>query len=133
MKYLLDTDTLSVAARDGSAQLKARLGAVPARDVVLSAIAVGEIEFGLARNALPDRILSRIATLRAGFRVLAVDEPVAGAYGRLRQELQRRGTPIGPNDMWIAAHALVAGLTLVSGNEREFTRVPGLKVENWLR
>ncbi len=133
MKYLLDTDTFSVAARDGSAQLKARLGAVPAHDIALSAIAVGEIEFGLARNAPPERIRLRIAALRSSFRVLPVDEPVAGAYGRLRQDLQRRGTPIGPNDMWIAAHALVAGLTLVSGNEREFTRVPGLKVENWLR
>ena len=133
MKFLLDTDTFSVAARDGSQPLRQRLAQVATQDIALSAIALGEIEFGLARHTPPERIVRRIATLRASFQVMAVGDSVAAVYGTLRQDLQRRGTPIGPNDMWIAAHALAENLTLVTGNEREFSRVPGLRIENWLR
>ena len=133
MKFLLDTDTFSIAARDGSASLRRRLELQAPEDIALSAVTVGEIEFGLARHSPAPRTAARVAAMRSSFRVLALDEAAAVIYGRLRQALNSRGTPIGPNDFWIASHAIAAGLILVSGNTREFARVPGLMVENWLR
>ena len=68
-----------------------------------------------------------------GVPALELPAEAAEHYGEIRAVLQRKGAPIGPNDLWIAAHARAAGLVLVSNNEREFKRVPGLKVENWAR
>ena len=65
--------------------------------------------------------------------LLGLLEDVVAHYARVRAYLEKRGTPIGPNDLWLAAHALCTDLTVVTGNEREFKRVPGLRVENWLR
>lgn len=133
MKFLLDTDTFSVAAREGSAALHKRLEGESLDNLALSVITVGEIEFGLAKRMPPARIAARIAAMRQSFRVLAVNEAAAAAYGRLRQSLHSQGISIGPNDLWIAAHALSENLTVVTGNVREYIRVPGLRVENWLR
>ena len=133
MKFLLDTDTFSVAAREGSAALHQRLEGESLDNLALSVVTVGEIEFGLAKRMPPARIATRIASLRHSLRVLHINEAVAVAYGRLRQGLQSRGINIGPNDLWIAAHALAEDLTVVTGNVREYSRVPGLRVENWLR
>jgi tRNA(fMet)-specific endonuclease VapC len=133
VKFLLDTDTFSVAARDGSAELLSRLEGESLDDIALSVVTVGEIEFGLSKRMPPPRIAARIVAMRQSFRILTLDERAASAYGRLRQQLQSQGIPIGPNDLWIAAHALSEDLTVVTGNTREFARVPGLRVENWLR
>ena len=64
---------------------------------------------------------------------MALEAPVDAIYGDLRADLERRGIGIGANDLWIAAHTLSLGLTLVTANQREFARVPGLTIENWLR
>ena len=133
MSYLLDTDVFSVAARDNCEPLRERLGQVPWRDLALSAITAGEIEFGLARHRPTARVFERLQLLRATIQVMDLNDSVAREYGRLRHLLAQAGTPIGPNDVWIAAHALTEKRTLVTGNEREFRRVPGLLVENWMR
>jgi tRNA(fMet)-specific endonuclease VapC len=132
VRFLLDTDTFSVAARDPYSRVQAKLASIPMNDIGISAITAGEIEFGLAKKLPGPVIASRVAAMRVAFRVLAVDEGVARRYGHLRDELRKSGTPIGPNDLWIAAHALSLNLTLVSNNTREFRRVPELKLENWL-
>ena len=88
-----------------------------------------EIAFGFARQ--PSRALERqTAKILRGIQILDLDEAAASAYGSIRAELERVGTPIGANDMWIAAHALALDATLLTANEREFRRVPGLRVEN---
>ena len=133
MKFLIDTDVFSIAARDSSNALRDRLQHLPVTDIALSAITVGEIEFGLAKQRPRPATVARIEALRQALQVLAIDQTVAKQYGRLRDELRRIGKPIGPNDLWIAAHALSANLTLVTGNELEFRRVPTLRVENWMR
>ena len=133
MKFLIDTDVFSVAARNTNRALRDRIAHLPVTDIVLSVITLGEIEFGLAKHRPRPATVARIDTFRQALQVLAIDEAVARRYGRLRDALGRTGKPIGPNDLWIAAQALSADLTLVTGNEHEFRRVPELRVENWLQ
>lgn len=79
------------------------------------------------------RLMARIDAALSALGVLPLEPPVDRLYGELRVELERRGLPIGGNDMLIAAHAMALRYTLITDNEREFSRVPGLQVENWLR
>lgn len=133
MKYLLDTDTLSQIARGRHAGVAQRAGQHSTADMAVSVITVGELRYGFALSGAASRLQLRTEALLEGMACLSVDDLVAAEYGKLRAYLQKRGRPIGPNDQWIAAQALAAGLTLVTGNTREFMRVPDLKVENWLR
>lgn len=131
-RFLLDTNALSHALNDPFGTVARKLLESGFDRVALSAIVAGEVEFGLAKRPSPRR-----EAIYRGFvarkPILPVDERVPEHYGRVRAHLDQRGTPIGSNDLWIAAHALAENLTLVTDNDREFTRVPGLRVENWLR
>jgi tRNA(fMet)-specific endonuclease VapC len=133
MSYLLDTDTFSMIAKQRSDAAERRLHALAEGDVAISVITWAEVQFGLALNPLHARVLRRIEALASVVRALPIGLDVVPHYARLRALLLRKGTPIGPNDLWLAAHALSANLTLVTGNEREFRRVPKLRVENWLQ
>ena len=133
MKYLLDTDTFSHIAREASVALMTKVRSVALGELAVSVISRGEIEYGLAANAPKRDTLERSLALLGLMTTLDLPAAAAPRYRDLRVHLKRQGTPIGPNDMWIAAHALAQDLTVVTNNEREFTRVPGLKVENWLR
>ena len=75
---------------------------------------------------------AQLEAVLAALEVLPFEEPADRRYGELREHLERQGTPIGPNDVLIAAHALALGLAVVTDNVREFSRVPGLHIENWL-
>jgi tRNA(fMet)-specific endonuclease VapC len=133
VKYLLDTDMLSFIAREASAPLMERVHTVAQSDLAISVVTRGEAEFGLAARP-PKRVtLDRMRALLHMLPTLALSETAVPHYVALRRKLERSGTPIGANDMWIAAHALSDGMTLVTNNEREFRRVPGLQIENWLR
>jgi tRNA(fMet)-specific endonuclease VapC len=83
-------------------------------------------------NKGSERLSLQVEAILSALSILPLEEPVDVRYAELRQGLERSGTPIGGNDMLITAHALALGLTLVTGNLREFARVPGLNVENWL-
>jgi tRNA(fMet)-specific endonuclease VapC len=132
VKYLLDTDTLSYVSRGEHPALTARVFSSPPEDLAMSVVSRGEAEFGL-RAAPPRRETERrMRGLLASLQCLTVTEAVAMEYGDIRCALQRAGTPMGPNDMWIAAHARSLGLTVVTHNTREFSRVARLKVEDWL-
>jgi len=133
VKYLLDTDTFSEMARGRNPALEAHLAHRSLADMALSAITVGEVQFGLLGLPLATRLLARTRELLAGIACLSVDQAVALRYGEVRAYLARSGQPIGPNDHWIAAHASSLDLTLVTGNIGEFSRVPKLRLENWLR
>jgi tRNA(fMet)-specific endonuclease VapC len=133
VKYLLDTDTLSFVARGEHEALTRRFLNSAPEDLAMSVISRGEAEYGL-HSPTPRRDTERrMRGLLAIVQCLPVTDEVAVEYGDIRSALQRAGTPIGPNDMWIAAHARSLGLTVVTNNEREFRRVPGLAVENWTR
>lgn len=105
----------------------------PRADLRLSAIVLGELEFGAEKSAYVERNRSRLADLVRRLPVIGVDAGTALPYGRIRADLERQGAPIGANDLWVAAQALQAGTVLVTDNLREFQRVPGLTLENWLK
>ena len=131
MKYLLDTDTFSGLVRSSNAGLLERIRAVALTDMSISVVTRGEVLFGCALTPLKAHTLQRIQHFLNGIESLAMPLEAAPHYAQIRAHWQRKGTPIGPNDLWIAAHALATGRTLVTNNVREFKRVPGLAVENW--
>lgn len=130
--YLLDTNIISQLVRDPQGVVQSRIMAVGEDKVVTSIVVAGELRFGAERRGSPG-LTARIETVLQLIPVLPLGDQVDVRYGRLRADLERRGQVIGSNDMLIAAHALAVGATLVTDNIREFERVAGLLVENWLR
>jgi tRNA(fMet)-specific endonuclease VapC len=100
-------------------------------DVCVSAVTLGELECGVAKSAEPERNRLALVEFMTPIAVLPYGDAIAPVYGRIRAHLEAKGTPIGSLDTLIAAHALALDLTLVTTNEREFRRVPGLRVVNW--
>ncbi len=129
--YLLDTNIL-IAALKGHPAVRARLESTPLDSLRLSTVVLGELEFGAEKSAYTERNRNRLAELTRRLPLLGLDAETAACYGRIRSHLERLGTPIGVNDLWIAAQAQRHGATVVTDNLREFERVPGLGVENWL-
>lgn len=133
--YLLDTNIISHMMREPAGRVSQRFAEVAAMDLtqgmVTSMVVLCELTFGLQRrpNGRLHDALDRILT---ALEVLAFDNDAVPHYAQLRATLEHNGTPIGPNDMLIAAHALAVGATLVTA-DAEFARVPGLLVENWLQ
>ena len=132
MMYLLDSNMLSRLSSDPRGPISRKIETHGAENVVTSTIVAGEVEFGLELKKSEKLRRNMEAVLRS-IKVAPLEEAACGYYGKLRAELKTKGTPIGPNDLWIAAHALALDATLVTANESEFSRVPGLKIENWLR
>jgi tRNA(fMet)-specific endonuclease VapC len=131
VSYLLDTDTFSSIAMERSPAAALRLDEIAEGDVAISVVTLAEIRFGIAIKPPRAHTLARIEVLLRLVRSLPLGLNAVPHYATIRSHLQRKGTPIGPNDLWLAAHALAEDLTLVSGNQREFKRVPTLRVENW--
>lgn len=131
MRYLLDTN-IFIAALKAVPAARRRLETLPASAILLSPVVLGELETGVEKSAQVERNRARLAAIVASLEVPPLDASVSAAYAQLRSRLGKQGTPIGANDLWIAAHALVLGATLVTDNVREFSRVDGLTVENWL-
>lgn len=129
--YLLDTNIL-IAAMKGHPDVRERLEAEQISALRLSAIVIGELEFGAEKSAYGERNRARLAALTQSLPLVGIDQDAIRHYARIRALLERQGTPIGANDTWIAAQALAINAVLVTDNEREFSRVPGLTVENWL-
>lgn len=131
MLFLLDTNIL-IAALKGQPQVRERLETLPFNDMRLSAIVLGELEFGAEKSAHGERNRAHLATLAQRLPLVGIDAATTRHYAQVRALLERQGTPIGANDTWIAAQTLAIKATLVTDNEREFSRVPGLLLENWL-
>ena len=129
--YLLDTNIL-IAALKGHPKVRQRLEDMPLGALRLSAIVLGELEFGAEKSAQGVRNRASLEALARRLPLVGIDHDTTRRYAQVRALLERRGTPIGANDTWIAAQALAIDATLVTDNEREFSRVPGLRLENWL-
>jgi tRNA(fMet)-specific endonuclease VapC len=128
---MLDTDTASYIMNKYSLNVIQRLQTEQLGTVCISAISGSELEYGVEVSPRKEKDLN---SLRVFLRhVAALDYPSGAAldYAQIRAFLKARGTPIGAHDLLIAAHARYLGLTLVTNNTREFSRVPGLKIENW--
>ena len=131
--YLLDTNIVSFAFRDRPPKVLSRLAQKQSSELAISAITLAELRFGADKSSAARRYHALIDTFVVRVPALPFDVAAATAYGRLRASLASRGTPIGPLDTLIAAHALSLGATLVTNNLREFRRVEGLIIEDWTR
>jgi tRNA(fMet)-specific endonuclease VapC len=101
-------------------------------EAAISVVTFGELSYGVEKNAQSGVSFERLAELTTLLPVLPLTVEAAKSYGMIRAELERRGRMIGSNDLWIAAHAKAEGLTLVTNNQKEFRRVSGLKLQNWV-
>jgi tRNA(fMet)-specific endonuclease VapC len=134
MRYLLDTNIVSYFLREASPALNQRILDSSPDTLAISIISAGELRYGLSKLPHSKRAAELARHLTAVFNAISVQPLPANAaphYGATRAQLETAGTPIGGNDLWIAAHALAQNMTLVTNNTSEFERVPGLKVENW--
>jgi len=131
MRYLLDTNICIFIINDQPGVARARFERVPVGEVGISSITLSELHYGAAKSGRPAKNMKALRKFLLPLAVLAYDEQAAEYYGQLRASLERAGTPIGPMDLMIAAHALSARLTVVTNNLREFARVPGLVTEDW--
>jgi len=131
LAWMLDTDTLSDLIRNPRGALAARLGTLEPDALCTSIVVASELRFG-ARRKGSATLIGRVEQLLDSIAVLPLDAPVDRHYADIRNAIEQQGTPIGGNDLFIAAHARSRALTLVSHNLREFQRVPDLRVEDWL-
>ena len=129
--WMLDTNTLSDLIRNPRGALVQRLSSMEPDAVATSIVVACELRFG-ARRKGSDALTSRVEQLLGALTVLPFDEPADQHYADIRAALERAGTPIGNHDLFIAAHARSRGMTLVTHNTREFERVSGLSVEDWM-
>ena len=130
-RFLLDTDTVSDLVRHPQGAVARRIRDVGAGSVCTSIVVAAELRLG-ARKRGSERLSRQLEAILSVLPVIPLEEPVDQRYAEIRLRLEQAGTPIGPNDLLIAAQAQALGLTVVSGNAREFRRAPGLKVDNWL-
>lgn len=131
-RFLLDTNICIYIRRQRPPAVLRRFQRLKPGDAVLSVITYGELLYGACKRERPGPVLAQLEELATHLPVLPLPADAAEAYGEIRADLERRGEVIGGNDLWIAAHARAAGLTLVTNNLREFVRVPGLDVQNWV-
>lgn len=129
--FLLDTNIISDLVRNPTGAVYQRINDVGEASISTSIVVACELHFGAQKSgsARLRQQLERILNLMV---VLPLESPVDERYAEIRTRLEQLGTPIGPNDLLIAAHALALNLTLVTANMREFERVPNLQVVNWL-
>ena len=134
MGILIDASVL-IGFERGQVSVDHRLAGREEEQFFLSVVTASELLHGVHRASAPDVRARRSAFVEAvlsRFPLLAIDWPTARTHAQLWAELASRGTMIGPHDLWIAAACIAHGLTLVTGNVREFERVPGLAIESWV-
>lgn len=130
-RAMLDTDIVSDLIRNPQGRVAARLRQHGDEGICVSVISAAELRYGCAKRRSA-RLLAQVEVVLSGIDVLPFDVPADTDYGRIRADLELAGRPIGPTDLFIAAHAACLGVTLVTHNVREFHRVRGLRVETWL-
>jgi tRNA(fMet)-specific endonuclease VapC len=129
--YMLDTNIISELIRDPRGKAAKRIARVGEDNICTSIIVAAELRYGCAKSG-SSRLLEAVEDLLGEINILPFDVPADAEYGGIRAELEAAGKPIGSNDLLIAAHAYATGATIVTANAREFNRIRGLKVENWL-
>ena len=128
---MLDTNIVSDLVRNPAGKVARKLRDVGEEAICVSIIVAAELRFGVMKNGSPG-LKRKIEGILARVAIVPLEAPADVEYAMIRQSLEARGAPIGPNDFLIAAHALALGLPLVTSNTREFSRVSGLALENWL-
>ena len=131
LAYMLDTNICIYVMKTYPPALKERFNAL-AEQLCISSITLGELYYGAEKSMRRVENLMAIEQFAARLEVLSFGDKAAAHYGQLRAELERAGTPCGPHDMQIGGHARSEGMIVVTNNMREFSRMPGVRVENWV-
>jgi len=132
MRFMLDTDSCIALIKRKPAKMLDKLTSHAPGDVGLSTVSLAELRYGVAKSAQKERNSQALDEFLLPLEIADFDEMSAGSCGEVRAALENAGTPIGPLDTQIGAHALSLGAVLVTQNTREFHRIPGLAVEDWL-
>ena len=131
MRYMLDTNICIYAIKHKPVKVFEKLQAMEPADVCVSSVTYAELVHGVEKSAAIEKNRLALSLLLANIDILNFDVKAADYYGKIRADLEKKGTPIGPLDMMIAGHAQSLGYTIVTNNVREFSRVKNLKFENW--
>ena len=129
-RYLLDTN-ICIAFKKRKPGIPEKIDGLPPGQAVMSVVTWGELMLGVEKSRERERSLATLKRIRQIIHVVGADEAVGDHYGAIRGQLEQAGNPIGPNDLWIAAHARALGIPVVTNNTREFAKVSGLTVEDW--
>lgn len=132
MEVMLDTNICIYIIKQRPQSVLQRFGSFQAGEIGISTITLAELEYGAAKSARPRQNQEALRHFVSALQIAAFDKPATESYGKVRAALEKKGHPIGSMDLLIAAHALSLGVRLVTNNEREFKRVPGLRVEDWV-
>lgn len=130
--FLIDTNICIYLINGSSDQLRRRIEAFNPYQILVSAISVAELEFGVSKSRFIEENRTALHKFLSAFEILSFDDRDAESFGAIRAFLERKGTPIGSYDMLIAAQGVARNLTVVTNNVREFERVPSLRVVNWI-
>ena len=133
IEYLLDTNICIYIIKKRPIQVFEKFKSLSFGSIGISSITLAELQFGVAKSALPEKNQEALNSFLTPLEIVDFGYGAAIEYGKIRADLMRKGTPIGAMDMLIAAHAKSMSLTVVTNNEKEFNRVIGLKVENWIK
>jgi len=131
LKYLLDTNTCIYFINKRSEMLIKRLNSIKREDISVCSVVKAELIYGATKSANPQKNLKTLNDFLRPFHSFAFDDKSAQVYGKTRAELEKNGTPIGPNDLCIASIAMANNLTLITNNLKEFEIINGLKLEDW--
>ena len=131
MRYMLDTNICIYAIKHKPEQVFMRLQEHDPIDICISSVTQAELVHGVEKSKAREKNRVALALLLANIEIMNFDSLAAESYGKIRADLEKAGTPIGPLDMMIAGHAKALGYTVVTNNTKEFERVKGLKLENW--
>jgi len=132
MRYLLDTDTCIAIARQKPPHILGRFQRLTPGDVGMSVVTYLELCYGAQKSQVPDANLDKLSQLASLIPPIPLEDTAASHYARIRVDLERAGRRIGAYDLLIAAHALALSLTLITNNTDEFSRIRGLRLENWV-
>jgi tRNA(fMet)-specific endonuclease VapC len=133
MQFMLDTNICIYIIKRKPLEVIDRFKRTEISQIGISSITLSELQYGVSKSSRPEQNQIALAQFVAPLEILPFEEEAAQYYGDLRVCLERHGTPIGSLDMLIAAHALSISCTLVTNNEKEFGRIPSLKIENWTK
>ena len=131
MRYMLDTNICIYAIKHKPEKVFQKLQEGEPEDVYVSSVTYAEMVHGVEKSAAVEKNRLALSMLLANIEILDFDVDAADCYGKIRADLEKKGTPIGPLDMMIAGHAQSLGYTVVTNNVKEFSRVMDLKIENW--
>ena len=133
MRYMLDTNICIYAIKHKPKQVFIRLQEYDSEDICISSVTYAELVHGVEKSKAVEKNRVALAVLLANIEIMNFDSLAAESYGKIRADLEKAGTPIGPLDMMIAGHAKALGCTVVTNNTKEFEGVKGLKLENWAK